>query len=202
MRDTKSAMRVIAYTRIVDDRDRERFRRRVEPLVLARLAKSASTEQDARLLGAIEFFDDGLSGIIGFVSALRKTPNSDFFIVDSLADLGRDVNELLDNINVFASGRPQLYVIDGGFAIDAKLSAFALALRSALAIHGERNRAIGVATARATGATIGRPKKFVLDDVRRAAEDCRNKDGVVSVRKLARSIGCGVATASRYLKQL
>jgi len=195
-------MRVIAYTRLADDRDRARFRKRVEPLVLAKLAKSASSEQDARILGAIEFFDDGLSGTVGFVSALRKTPNADLFIVDSLADLGRDAHELLDNLNLFASEKPQLYVVDGGIRFDARLAAFASALRSALAVHGERNRAIGVARARATGALVGRPKKFGLDDVRRAAENCRNKDGAISVRKLAREIGCGVATASRYLKEL
>jgi DNA invertase Pin-like site-specific DNA recombinase len=180
-------MMVIAYTRAADAESRKRFEGRVKAF-----APTAT----------IETFSDGLSGTVGFVCALRRVPIADFFVVDSLADLGRDVNELLDNLNLFASEKPQLYVIDGGFRIDARLTAFASALRSALAVHGERNRAIGVATARATGATIGRPKKFELDDVRRAAESCRNEEGTVSVRKLARALGCGVATASRYSKEI
>lgn len=165
----------------------------------------------------IAFSWDGKSGQRGIRSAMRSLGHGDgecdTLLVRDIADIGRDLVSLVKILQALLTLRVGVEVVTGEFSLMAGdqttgATRLAIALFKAHTRYVSEARRHGIETARANGATIGRPRGITLEDVQ---EDLRrlmnaNKGEMPSVRKVATALTaagkkCSTGTAAKLIRQ-
>lgn len=160
----------------------------------------------------VAFHWDALSGQRGLTQALRKLEKNDgsdkMIMVDSLADLSRDLPNLVKQIErLLEKGisveamktRLQFDPHDAGRPEPKVIAALAHAHHR----YVSENRRRGVASAKAAGASPGRPVTLTLDDVRKTIKRLTDSNAgeLPSARDLAKEAECGKTKAAQLLNE-
>lgn len=192
---TAAEMKAIAYTRSPDQDARNQFQDGIAEMF-------SDMDRD------YEF--DGLAGQRGLDATLKNAgmPGVSVVAVHHFSDLGRDINSAIRNAtHLLFECSVEIYIFTDGLRIVPNkgnhLAHLILKLNEALSYYATTNRAIGVATAKAAGAQIGRPTTFTYagaPEVITRLMDAKNGE-LPSVRDLAKAVGCGRTLAGKFLKQ-
>jgi len=166
--------------------------------------ETASFEDSVRTMwhnkGAeIKFYHEGLSGSRWLRRVLAE--KADAIVVHRLADLGRDMHGLL---SLLAEHDADIFVVSTRFIQSgAERKVFARELMDAERRYTDIKRKVGMAAAKAMGASMGRPAIFTLSKGREAIQSFLNasEGRLPSARKLAERLGCGKTRASQLLAE-
>jgi DNA invertase Pin-like site-specific DNA recombinase len=193
-------MSVIGYARCEDERDHMAAVNEMHCWCIEQLKG-----------GYMAAFDwDGQSGQRGLQHTLKGLKSGDRLLIRHLSDLGRDLHELVRNAHELLVDRrvdvtvtsTRLDLSPGAEEPDTRVLS---ALFDAHNRYVQENRRRGIETARAGGATIGRPPRADLtpDRVRKAIGDLidATTGRLPTVRKLAEALSCGTFKAGQLLKQ-
>lgn len=154
---------------------------------------------------------DGLAGQRWLTATLRKAEHETgdrMIMVDSLSDLAKDLPGVVKQIET---------LLEKGIAVEARKtrllfdphdagnreSKVILALAQAHHRYVSENRKRGVATAKAAGASPGRPVTLTLDDVRKTIKRLTDSNAgeLPSARDLAKEAECGKTKAAQLLNE-
>lgn len=133
-------------------------------------------------------------------------------VVEEIKDLGRDIVSLVKTLDGLLNKGISVVATESRLSIETPEfvgdsynaeSRIVRALNTAHNAYTTDNRKIGVAAARASGATMGRPRGLTLEDVHQVIENLMNaKAGVLpTTRELAEETCCSVGKSQQLLKQ-
>ncbi len=186
-------MRTLIYTRA--ETNTEADRRHVA------MAKWAGTEGH----DVADMAWDALAGKRGLARILSRAKTGDLILVWTIADLSRhELRALVKQIQEFcATGICiRAHSTDLWIRPDTAECKAIEALAKAHHDYVSDNTKRGMEAARASGATIGRPKQFIYDERCRYVIDQMSEDGnPPSTRTLAKRIGCGTTKAAELIQQ-